>query len=357
MIANPIFINTFVVFVRLYWFEKRFQHIVQEARTFRRTRSRSRTTTQALDEKDPERAERGVNGRSIVVLHGDGKLLGPAIGTPFKARENFRNVIERSSSSSDVQKESLADSNPEDEVSPLEQSKLRSNPLTRDIKFADETDAVPKPSPLESPMPLQLNSEQHMAFLENQRHPKDKQALRIPGPREYDRGDVPEIMHEECDGRRLSHESTNPGRDKDEGYVAPDHVDGDNNLSFKRHVTIDNSNAVHERSAKSSSPFGNLTLRKTASVRDKTTTSSGGRPRSGSRISLPMRDSFSRDKDPIPYLSWQPTIGRNSAFVDLTEEQREELGGIEYRSLKTLAILLVCGLNPTVVSIVVVNMC
>ena len=44
----------------------------------------------------------------------------------------------------------------------------------------------------------------------------------------------------------------------------------------------------------------------------------------------------------MPYLSWTPTIGRNSAFIDLTEEQREELGGIEYRALKTLALILVC---------------
>lgn len=44
----------------------------------------------------------------------------------------------------------------------------------------------------------------------------------------------------------------------------------------------------------------------------------------------------------MPYLSWTPTVGRNSAFVDLTEEQREELGGIEYRALKLLAIILVC---------------
>ena len=43
----------------------------------------------------------------------------------------------------------------------------------------------------------------------------------------------------------------------------------------------------------------------------------------------------------MPYLSWTPTVGRNSAFVDLTEEQREELGGIEYRALKLLAIILV----------------
>ena len=47
-------------------------------------------------------------------------------------------------------------------------------------------------------------------------------------------------------------------------------------------------------------------------------------------------------QDPMPYLSWQPTIGRNSQFVDLSEAQREELGGIEYRALKTLALVLVC---------------
>ena len=64
------------------------------------------------------------------------------------------------------------------------------------------------------------------------------------------------------------------------------------------------------------------------------------RSRTGTFTSV--RRSNTQDKDPMPYLSWQPTIGRNSAFVDLTEEQREELGGIEYRSLKTLAIVLVC---------------
>lgn len=36
------------------------------------------------------------------------------------------------------------------------------------------------------------------------------------------------------------------------------------------------------------------------------------------------------------YLSWQPTIGRNSNFVDMTEEQKEELGGVEYMAIKLL---------------------
>lgn len=55
-----------------------------------------------------------------------------------------------------------------------------------------------------------------------------------------------------------------------------------------------------------------------------------------------IRTALSRDKEELtPYLSWEPTLGRNSAFPGLTVEQREELGGIEYRSLKTLALILV----------------
>jgi hypothetical protein len=54
-----------------------------------------------------------------------------------------------------------------------------------------------------------------------------------------------------------------------------------------------------------------------------------------------IRSALSSGKDdPMPYLSWEPTVGRNSAFVDLSESQREELGGIEYRSLKSLALIL-----------------
>lgn len=47
----------------------------------------------------------------------------------------------------------------------------------------------------------------------------------------------------------------------------------------------------------------------------------------------------------MPYLSYASTVGRNSTFVNLTHEQREELGGIESRALKTLVIILV-GKSP-----------
>ena len=43
----------------------------------------------------------------------------------------------------------------------------------------------------------------------------------------------------------------------------------------------------------------------------------------------------------LPYISFQPTIGRNSAFVSLSRDQRAELGGIEYRATKSLCWVLV----------------
>ncbi|CAH2447662.1 Potassium transport system component [Komagataella phaffii CBS 7435] len=42
------------------------------------------------------------------------------------------------------------------------------------------------------------------------------------------------------------------------------------------------------------------------------------------------------------YLSWEPTIGRNSTFIALTDEQKEELGGVEYRATKMLSRVVVC---------------
>ncbi|GAV48722.1 hypothetical protein ZYGR_0N01260 [Zygosaccharomyces rouxii] len=41
------------------------------------------------------------------------------------------------------------------------------------------------------------------------------------------------------------------------------------------------------------------------------------------------------------YLSWEPTVGRNSIFVNMTKEQKEELGGVEYRAIKLLCRILV----------------
>jgi hypothetical protein len=47
----------------------------------------------------------------------------------------------------------------------------------------------------------------------------------------------------------------------------------------------------------------------------------------------------------VPWLSRQVTIGRNSNFYGLSAQDREELGGIEYRSLKVLLRILI-GESP-----------
>lgn len=55
-ITNPIVINTGVVFIRLYWFEKRFETVVAQSKTLvsaRRTMSRRKSET-------GDQAERGV---------------------------------------------------------------------------------------------------------------------------------------------------------------------------------------------------------------------------------------------------------------------------------------------------------
>lgn len=44
----------------------------------------------------------------------------------------------------------------------------------------------------------------------------------------------------------------------------------------------------------------------------------------------------------IPQLSRQATIGRNSHFKNLTEHDREVLGGIEYKTLKLLLKIVTC---------------
>lgn len=73
-ICTPIFINTIVVFIRLYWFEKRFEHIVKDVRVQKRSKTRSlssRSKSQMREhdggEEDPGKLEQGVRGLPITV--------------------------------------------------------------------------------------------------------------------------------------------------------------------------------------------------------------------------------------------------------------------------------------------------
>ena len=328
MIATPIFINTMVVFVRLYWFERRFQHIVNEARNLRRSRSRSRTQTEMLDRPEMEFKDRGVDGRDIVVLHG---------GDTLKNDNTTKQGLGQDEHVKDLESGTASSSSSSDLVKRPDPRKEPPTPnLKRDIAFADEVkgeEAINSPVPR---LPQHLSPEHHIAFLENQRNPKDKGALRIPGPRDFDRGDVPVQLGADEQSEPLTNQITSPA----------DRKLTDAEIPIKRNVTIEEPPRTRLRtdSATLSRRRANTgETRNLSPLEEKAqplTPLAQLRSRTGTFSSV-LR-SNTQDKDPMPYLSWQPTIGRNSAFVDLTEEQREELGGIEYRSLKTLALVLVC---------------
>lgn len=331
MVCTPIFINTFVVFVRLYWFERRFQNVVAEARNFKRTKSRTRT--QPKDGFDAGLAEKGVRGRSIVVMHnGDTHNLGDnteALKTDG-AEDSTGESRTDSSSSQRGKTETMDHAN-----GPLPQ---RIPTFHRDITFADEVKSPDDDYATPTMLPQRLSPEQHIAFLENQRNPKEKKALRIPGPRDFDRGRVPEPLDsDEEDGGQVRLQDTRPMSG----------MDGANDAPLRRNVTIDAPD--HPRLRVNPGGLPKLTTKKSGTLENSNGSANEDilpqsarlRARTGTFSSLKNWASKENNDQVTPYLSWQPTIGRNSAFVDLTEEQREELGGIEYRALKTLAVVLV----------------
>ena len=268
------------------------------------------------------------------------------MGTP--AAHRLENIGELGSTpeSLDSRKETPGSSNEDLDISPVNLP-THYTPFTREITFADEINQVTSTTSTDHRIPQQMSAEQQIAFLENQRNPKDKGALRIPGPREFDRGDVPQKLSRDDEENSLRRDSTNSADNASNDDIAPDEDrEHERNGQVQRKITIDETNAVQARQERRTSPSSRLTFRKTATNRTENTHSferhgSSGRPKSFSNTFEGSRSNNSKESHPIPYLSWQPTIGRNSAFVDLTEDQREELGGIEYRSLKTLAILLV----------------
>ncbi|KAF4312983.1 Cation transporter [Botryosphaeria dothidea] len=352
-VCNPIFINTFVVFVRLYWFEKRFQGLVAEARN--RNRTRSRTRSEGKTDRDLGREEMGVNGRAITVVRDqDGQAQGAPCNVDGEIEEEKEPRSPRasapgSSTGSDENEDTLDEMSKSATIigaaSTAEQSDFI-QPFHRDITFADDVKPPPRRTSTanEERLPVRRPAEQHIAFVENQRRPKAKGRLRIPGPREFDRGDKPQQLEEEEGGVHLARELTNESslRGREEANqpadtVDPGNMNGDDH-TFKRHVSFDEH--VAGVGGKLKAGLGNVKRRFTLHE-DHDNNDSALRRRASTFRSFVTARSREREQDPTPYLSWTPTIGRNSAFVDLTEEQREELGGIEYRALKTLAFVLV----------------
>lgn len=363
MVSNPIVMHSFVVFVRLYSFEIRFQHLARDARTMRRTRSKSRAATGGTDDRgDMDREERGVGNRRIVVLRNNaGEARGEYIADyPNGLKPDSGPVI--NGSITDMPKDggaqgstqsSTQSSEPKDNA-PVENNRQEAGTamdadnadmLNDSTQVGSQSSQSSDNSPGEDEHdeagtdeaelsdddtvrgPTKKDDEHHISFLINQR--SDRGALRIPSPREYDRGGGPQALDD--DGNNLSRRFTSQS-DRQPGQQQ----------SSRPHITIDESNISRSRARTTSFPRYNTSRTEDTSNEAHESSNPLARLRSRKGTLSTIFSAKSRDdEDPMPYLSWQPTVGRNSAFVDLTEAQRDELGGIEYRALKTLAVILI----------------
>ncbi|KAJ5737744.1 uncharacterized protein N7483_002869, partial [Penicillium malachiteum] len=320
-LCTPIFIHSALVFIRLYWFEKRFQHVVRDARALRSTRSRMDTVTQDKTTSDINRAELGVGGREIVVLRNNS-------GDARESRLPDPAALQVDASS--------------DSESPGGNGKeVMEHPIPGNI----ENEVTRKFSLGNLRVPTQLSPEHHIAFVENQR--RNTGALRIPSPREYDRGGVPEALEDgEGDGGDHDHvnEPVSPRARRQSSVISE--IDQVGPLDGP-HITINEPDFNRTRT-RGNNTFGRLDTRPT--MRDTMTKDindgdddAGMGPSTNKHSVRGIWRSITQEKERStqPYLSWNATVARNSNFVDLTEEQRDELGGIEYRALKTLAVVLI----------------
>lgn len=326
MLTGPIFINTCVVAIRLRWFEKRFQNIVKMSRL----PSRARSLTREPKGDNDSAMEQGIRGRHIRVLHNNRHNSGPVAivkGPDGTIMQNSsdpepdtrpgsprRGEVAERSPSPEASSSTIADLQPPTERS--EQSPGRP-PVTAssNIQFTD------LPSPRDG-----ADESGHIAFAERPKAPQRERALRIPGPREFEKGDRAREV------------------DDDDTYtLAPTKTAGDE-------TTLRNTNQAPSRSYSFSAattnasmrlrklPTADMILPHATTVMSSAFTVGTARHRRSFSV---FNNKQPKEVPPMPYLSYQPTIARNSQFVDLTDEQRDELGGIEYRSLKLLFKLLV----------------
>ena len=388
-ITNPIFINTVVVFVRLYWFEKRFKKVVKDARAHRRHgRTITRTRSQMKEDGDPGDLESGAHGQQIRVLHDStepngmtGTMANSEEAEKFKEKkalhtngESDTETPESSNKSSNVgveRGEGVAqereaeedDGKPEAPDSPASAHHLGLNPNLhhRDIVFADEVESSDhaEESPDSARLPEPQDVSKHIEFLERQqRNARQGSVLHIPGPRAFDRGELPKEL-EDSDDEKLQRPQTRntlepiPSVGTDNGIATE--LNGDDHpersgirFDDKEHPGRRQQGDTMDRTATANSRFGVNRLRNTTSPRHTRSNSHrlnlsearGSLGRTFSTLTT-VKTRDNKMSDPMPYLSWQATTGRNSAFHGLSQEQREELGGIEYRALKTLAKILV----------------
>ncbi|KAK2802597.1 low affinity potassium transporter [Onygenales sp. PD_10] len=338
LISNLSVINLVVVLVRLYWFETRFKDIVRLSRIPSRLRQgQSQTQSQAF-----ERASARVRSALSATKKLDIRVLRPTISAGGIARRNSEaegggmlrhrvaSVIKGPSERErERERERELDRDREHD---REQGYGHENEREHEngsTKKGDSTTPTTTTAPNQLPVIDQISSTPdappklertttatttgpgHISFAaETHREPRGR-ALRIPGPREFESG---QTVHEvDDDGDELMKRIST----EDQSMPGPSGENERRKLPTMGRLL---SHAVSiERAATNAFVLGNDSRKRSRSA-------SGRRDSSSTRRALEM-----------PYLSYDPLMGRNSKFLDLTDEQRDELGGIEYRSLKLLA--------------------
>lgn len=377
MVTTPIFVNTCVVFVRLYWFEKRFENIGMPEIPYyciflegHRTLTISPSTSVALT-RQPSRAraaldaamsigneERGVAGREIKVLHADTTLSKETIGvenavvggiytettqvvtddySPNFSPRDSRSTIPRGSTDTGRRgRRTSRSQSPGGASSSTEgPSPVRGPRIPRIVEPSNIQPVNPPPQPTrESDI-----SAPHIAFAETPCN--SGRALRIPGPREFEKGDRAHEVDDEDDSNTLYRARTTGDADRGGSSHAFElGSPASRTISLGNAATGGSSNMRMRRVSTTVDRF----LPRASTVERVVSSAFAMGPHPRHRNMSPLsRFSRKANKEPLsmPYLSYTPTVGRNSQFVDLTEEQRDELGGIEYRSLKLLAKVLV----------------
>jgi potassium uptake Trk family protein len=376
--SNPITLHGCVVFLRIYWFEKRFQGWVREVRQRRRTLTKSKSKNVV----DPARLEEGVNGRHITIVSpngrsqrvtNDGILLDdnpshrkqedPASEssdtTAMAAETPCEETPGPSQPTSDSEDESVSASQSQTATSASEPTQVPQNEAEEThngptgITFADtvkRSDGVED----DAKAPQRRSNAEHIAILERQRNEDNNDILRIPGPRDAERGQIPKRLEElgDNDGdenamarSRTADSRLHPGPSPWNQYRRgrqPTITIAEPAQRKKRDGIADEAKAIG--GTIDALRFRKPRLFNRRQMQHHEDEDSPERPEPNRTRTLErIRSALNRETnkmDDMPYLSYTPTMARNSNFVGLTLEQREELGGIEYRSLRTLALVL-----------------
>ncbi|KAM3426597.1 hypothetical protein MY4824_009900 [Beauveria thailandica] len=376
MMSNPITLHGSVVFLRIYWFEKRFQGWVREVRSRRPNLTKSKS--QAVNEV--HRAEEGVNGRHITVVPANGKAQrmtndGILIDSESTALPDPPHRGNEDSSTTTTATDSPITATPgyshhnQDSDDALPSTHGTATPVAELHARADSAgqhthgptaitfaDTVKRSDGLEEDATVftqRRPNAQHIAILERQRNEDDNDVLRIPGPRDIERGQVPtrleEFERDENLGSRATRVTSNPDSKPSQAEASYQGLRGrqptitiaeperrpQEELSENVKALTGALDAFRFRKPRIFNKSGQSTHHEDEQEQPPRPTRTWTLER--------IRSALHRDSGKIedmPYLSYTPTMARNSNFVGLTLEQREELGGIEYRSLRTLAFVL-----------------